>query len=71
MCAKSGEDELASMSTHTNSGIAMPHMLCRGAWTYSRFKPPSVIHQVRLRAITWLQILWTAVLFGLDSAVSE
>ena len=35
----------------------------------SRFKPRSVTRQARLLGITWLQILWTAVLCVLVSAV--
>ena len=41
---------------------SLRHMLCRGAWTYSRFKPPSVTHRVQLRGITWLLTLGTAAL---------
>jgi len=45
-----------------NEGIAMQHKLCRGVWTYSPSRTPSAIHRVRLQGITWLQILWTAIL---------
>ena len=43
----------------------MPHTLCRGAWTYSRFKPRSVTPRVRLLVITSLATLGTVLLFGL------
>ena len=45
----------------------MPHTLCRGAWTYSRFKPRSVTRQARLLGITWLLTLGTAALCVLAS----
>ena len=47
MYAASGEEELASMSIHTNWGIAMQHMRFSGESMYSRSKQRLDIQRAR------------------------
>ena len=57
MFTGSGNEPTDSTFTRTNWGTAKPHTLCRGAWTYSRFKPTSDIHQARRLVIMSLATL--------------